>query len=78
MYPAGSGKPETPSDRFENWQLADEMASSAERAVCDAFTACANGVGLRPSDLQLEVSHALRIKAQRLLSAAARDIDRGK
>jgi hypothetical protein len=64
----------SPSDRFEIWQLADELASAAERIVCDAFTNSVNGVGKRPTQLQLDVSHALRISAKRMLIAATEDI----
>lgn len=64
----------SPSSRFEDWQLADYLASCAERCVCDAFTSSVTGTGPRPTGLQLEISHALRIEAKRLLIVALKDI----
>ncbi len=66
--------PDVQSSRFEDWQLADELASCAERRVCDEFTALVDGTGPGPTTLQLEVSHALRLAARRLLTAALRGI----
>lgn len=69
--------PDAPARRFEDWQLADELASSAERCVCDEFAASVNGTGTGPTLLQLEVSHTLRRAARRRLAAALRDIPSG-
>lgn len=54
---------ESPSDFFAAWQLADELAGCAERLVCDAFSASANGHGTSPSLVQLEVARKLRVAA---------------
>jgi len=66
--------PKGPSNRFANWQLADELASCAERCVSDAFAASAKGAGPSPTPLQLDVSHRLRLAAKRLLTEALRDV----
>jgi hypothetical protein len=66
--------PDGPARRFEDWQLADELASSAERCVYDEFTASMNGTAPGPTPLQLEVTHTLRLAARQRLTAALRDI----
>lgn len=70
----GCMSPDVPSSRFEDWQLADELASCAERCVCDAFSASVDGRGPGPTAVQLDVCRALRLAARRLLSAALRDL----
>ncbi|NPC58701.1 hypothetical protein [Caenimonas soli] len=64
------------SDAFELWQLADELANSAERIVCDAFTASTHGIGRPPSDIQLDVAHALRKTSKLKLKAALEGLER--
>lgn len=64
------------SDAFELWQIADELANSAERIVCDAFTASTHGIGLPPSGIQLEVAHALRKTSKLKLKAAMEGLER--
>lgn len=56
--------------------MADELANAAERIVCDAFTASTHGIGLPPSDIQLEVAHALRKTSKLKLRAALEGLDR--
>lgn len=64
------------SDEFEVWQMADELANAAERIVCDAFTASTHGIGPPPSDIQLEVAHALRKTSKLKLRAALEGLER--
>ncbi|MDB5872960.1 MAG: hypothetical protein JWQ07_2402 [Ramlibacter sp.] len=65
-------------DAFLDWQLADELASSAERTVCDAFTSLARGSGLRPSDIQMKVARSLRKAATTRLKSALAHFEKPK
>lgn len=65
-------------DAFLNWQLADELASAAERIVCDAFTSLAGGDGLRPSDIQMKVALNLRRTASSRLKSALAHFEKPK
>ncbi len=65
-----SQPPAPPADDFADWQLADELANWAEALARDAFTVAADGQGLHPSDMQIEVSQALRKTAKLRLKKA--------
>jgi hypothetical protein len=67
-----------PSVEFALWQLADDVANSAEQTARDAFTVSSDGKGLRPSEIQLEVSRALRKTARLRLKAALQSLEKPK
>ena len=57
-------------DLFLDWQLADELASAAEKLVVDGFTSLMSGAGLHPSDIQMQVALSLRSTATARLKRA--------
>lgn len=61
---------EPDEDKFALWQLADELATGADKLVLEAFTVAVDGRGGRPSEMQVAVSVALRAAASQRLKIA--------
>ena len=60
----------TPTELFDLWQLADALATEAERVVSKALKECEQW-GPGPSDVQSEVARVLRRRARECLKAAS-------
>jgi hypothetical protein len=60
---------------FARWLEADELANAAERLMSDAWTRVAEGKGLAPTDVNLEISRGLRRTASRRLRAASNALE---
>ena len=58
------------SQLFEEWQMADGLANTAERLISAQLTAYAKGEGPTPNPLHLEIATALRKTARVRLHAA--------